>query len=81
MRTTLDIDEDVLTGAKEIAKRESKTAGQVVSELLRRAMTQPPTAPTSGKPARAVKGFRPFPSRGGVVTHELVNRLRDDLEY
>ncbi len=81
MRTTLDIDEDVLAGAKEIAKRESKTAGQVVSELLRRAMTQQATVAAPAKPARAVKGFRPFASRGGVVTNELVSRLRDDLEY
>ena len=40
MRTTLDLDEDVLASAKEIARRENKTAGQVVSELARRALTQ-----------------------------------------
>ena len=37
MRTTLDIDDDVLFAAKEIAKREKKTIGQVVSEQARRA--------------------------------------------
>ena len=31
MRTTLDLDDDVLASAKEIARRENKTAGQVLS--------------------------------------------------
>jgi hypothetical protein len=43
MRTTLDLDDDVLEAAKERARREGKTTGRLVSELLRRAMTQ--TAP------------------------------------
>lgn len=44
MRTTLEIDV-VLEAAKDRARRERKTAGQVVSELLRRALT---TAESSG---------------------------------
>jgi len=43
MRTTLDLDEDVLQAAKEIAQSRSVTAGQIVSELLRKAL-QPTTA-------------------------------------
>ena len=35
MRTTLDIDDDVLRAAKELAQRERVSAGQVVSRLLR----------------------------------------------
>ncbi|MFM2400381.1 MAG: hypothetical protein RL341_2538, partial [Pseudomonadota bacterium] len=35
MRTTLDLDPDVLMAAKELARRNHKTAGQVVSELMR----------------------------------------------
>jgi hypothetical protein len=35
MRTTLDIDDDLLAAAKELARRERSTAGQVVSRLLR----------------------------------------------
>lgn len=81
MRTTLDLAEDVLIAAKELAKREGKTAGQVVSELARRALSQPhePTSRNSGRAKRPEKflGFEPFPSRGGVVTNELVNRLRE----
>ena len=44
MRTTLNIDEDVLRAAKELARREKKTAGAVISELTRRALTTPPAA-------------------------------------
>lgn len=80
MRTTLDIDDDVLAAAKERARRENKTAGQVVSELARQALTAP-AAPKSVREPKSVYGFRPFPSRGGVVTNELVNKLRDDDIY
>lgn len=38
MRTTLDIEADVLQAAKEIAAREGQTAGQVLSELARRGL-------------------------------------------
>jgi hypothetical protein len=39
MRTTLDLDEDVLQAAKEIAAARGTTAGKVVSELARKALT------------------------------------------
>ncbi len=82
MRTTLDLDEDVLASAKEIARRENKTAGQVVSELARRALTQGtgPATAARGEPA-AVHGFRPFAARGAVVTNALIEKLRDEGEY
>ena len=40
MRTSLDIDDDVLQAAKELARAEKKTAGQVLSELARKGLTQ-----------------------------------------
>ncbi len=40
MRTTLDIDDDVLRAAKELARRERKSAGRVLSELARRGMVK-----------------------------------------
>lgn len=79
MRTTLDIDDDVLAAAKERARREKKTAGEVVSELLRQALTARP-AQTVREP-KAVFGLKPFPSRGGVVTNELINKLREEDIY
>ena len=75
MRTTLDIDEDVLRAAKEHARREKKTAGAVISELARRALTAPPRAVHEPK---ALHGFRPFPRRGGIVTNEQIDKLREE---
>jgi hypothetical protein len=76
MRTTLDIDDDVLRAAKELVQRERVSAGQVVSRLLRQAMS------ASGSPApvapEGVAGFRSFRnSNPQVVTNEQVNAMRD----
>ncbi len=82
MRTTLDIDEDVLLAAKELAKRQNLSAGQVVSQLLRRALTGQaghgkPSKPGGGPEPKSVAGFRPFTEGRAVVTNDVVNRLRD----
>jgi hypothetical protein len=80
MRTTLDIADDVLQAAKERARREKKTAGEVISELARSALTAPPPVGNARAP-KAVHGFRPFPKRGGIVTNELIDTLREDDAY
>jgi hypothetical protein len=83
MRTTLDISDDVLFAAKDVARRNKKTVGQVVSELMRRALSSPVDVDASGEgPAGVddrfrVLGFRTLPSRGGIVTNELINQLRE----
>lgn len=81
MRTTLDIDEDVLLAAKELARRQNLSAGRVVSQLLRRVLTgqagQAKASKHSGPGSEPVAGFRPFPEGGSVVTNDAVNRLRD----
>ena len=79
MRTTLDIADDVLRAAKERAQREHKTAGQVISELVRQALTAP--QPSAVREPRAVHGFKPFARRGGIITNELVDQLRHDDAY
>jgi hypothetical protein len=73
MRTTVDLEEDVLLAAKEIAKQRGSTLGQVLSNLARQALTR--QAPISTK-----HGLPQFPVQpdAGVVTLELVNRLRDE---
>ena len=76
MRTTLDIDDDVLAAAKELARLQRKSAGQVVSQLLRRALAGQEDGPLENK--TAVGGFRPFPSRGVPITNEKIDSLRDD---
>jgi hypothetical protein len=79
MRTTLDIDEDLLAAAKELARRERSTTGQVVSRLLRHSLTGASSAPAKASSrSRKVAGFRPFPAREGVVTtNDIVDALRD----
>jgi hypothetical protein len=79
MRTTLDIDDDLLAAAKELARRERSTAGKVVSRLLRRSLTGAAVPARTRRPRRApVAGFQPFPARAGVVTtNEQVNALRE----
>ena len=73
MRTTLDIDDDVLRAAKELARRQRLSAGQVVSRLLRQAMVgEAPQGQAS------VAGFRPFSSGGHhLATNDQVDDLRD----
>lgn len=83
MRTTLDIADDVLFAAKELAQREKKSVGQVISELARRAFAQPPTAAAATAVATASDqlaqyGIHPLPARGGLVSNELIQRLRDE---
>ncbi len=75
MRTTIDIDDDLLAAAREIARRERVSAGQVVSRLLRAALAGAVT-PSQQSPT-ATGGFRPFASRGVPVTNADIDRLRD----
>ncbi len=81
MRTTLDIDDDVLAAAKERARREQKTAGMVVSELLRQALTAPTLSSGAVREPPAVYGFEPFASNGGIVTNDVIDQLRNDDVY
>lgn len=80
MRTTVEIADDVLQAARERARHEKKTLGAMLSELARRALMTP-AGPPAGKEPRAVHGLRPFPSRSGIVTNELIDRLREDDAY
>jgi hypothetical protein len=80
MRTTLDIADDVLQAAKERARRERRTIGEIISDLARAALTAPPSHPGAREP-KAHHGFRPFPKRGGIVTNELIDTLREDDAY
>jgi hypothetical protein len=77
MRTTLDIEMDVLSAAKEIARQKQVGVGKVVSELLRQALTGNTGPVAKIQPSPSITGFDPFPSRGVIVTNDLINRLRD----
>lgn len=79
MRTTLDIDDDVLAAAKALARRSNRTAGEVISELARRGLTEPPARPRAAlAEPKAFYGFRPLPAEGRPVTDDLIDRLRED---
>jgi len=74
MRTTLDIEEDVLQAAKELALREGTTAGRVISELARRGLM----APGKKTKSSVTRGGVPvLPSRGEMVTLDHVRGLMD----
>lgn len=74
MRTTLTIDDDVLSAAKSMAKRQGRSTGEIVSELVRQSLTSaPPIKRTSsGIP------LLPVTNPDAVVTLDMVNALRDE---
>jgi len=78
MRTTLDIEDDVLQAAKEIAAKERSTAGKVISNIVRRALSG-----TESK-KRKVKytfknGVPVLPIRAGeVITMEHIRSIMDE---
>ena len=76
VRTTLDIEDDELNAAKELARRQGVSAGQVVSKLLRTALTGEASAQRPG--AAVLAGFRPFAaSDQQLVSNEQIDQLRD----
>ncbi len=81
MRTTLNIDDDLLIAVKELAKRKSKSASAVISDMLRQSLAPagPEDPDSQTEEPGAEFGFRPFPKRGGVVTNELIGRLREEM--
>ena len=88
MRTTVDLDEDVLMAVKELARLRGETMGKVVSDAVRLGMSMPHNGVESGG-AMVIKdtvaedvltrfGFEPLPYRGKLVTNELIDQIRDD---
>jgi hypothetical protein len=82
MRTTLDIDDDILLAAKELARKDKVSAGRVLSTLARAGLGQ---AGAGGRPAARKQpavsplGIAVLPRRDELITNEHVNRLRDEL--
>ncbi len=73
MRTTIDLEEDVLIAAKEIARKRGLSMGKVVSDLVRQALFQhDATTMRNGVP------LFPVQPNSRVVTSELVYRLQED---
>ena len=76
MRTTLEIDDDVLLAARAIARRDASTIGAVVSGLARKGLDSDPQVDAVEDDIFC--GFRPLPKRGRPVTNELIDRLREE---
>lgn len=76
MRTTVNLDDDILLAVKERARREKRTAGEVLSNLARQALTGQQAGQLSLERER--HGFRPLPPRGATVSNALINQLRED---
>jgi hypothetical protein len=86
MRTTLDLDDDVLSAAKALAKAANTTAGRIISDTMRRAIQNGLAQPLSPTPAlhvaepKAIYGFAPLtPSGQHIVTPDMVRSMRDEL--
>lgn len=74
MRTTVNVDDDVLLAVKERARREGRSVGHVLSDLARSALNGRP-ADRTGAP---IHGFRPLPARGPLVSNAVIDALRED---
>ena len=78
MRTTLDIEDDVLQAAKELARQQKVSAGKVISQLLRAALSGVPADDAPNAQAASVAGFRPFAAEGQRLgTNAQIEQLRD----
>jgi hypothetical protein len=75
MRTTLVIDDDVLSAAKEMAAIEKKSVGEVISALARRALS-PAESEIKTRNGVPLLNVRKGAHR---VTSELVHQLREEL--
>ncbi len=75
MRTTLDLEPDLLESARELAAYRGVTMGQIVSELLRKALA----APAGHAAVRNGVPLLPRRPGGRKATLALVNRLRDEV--
>lgn len=75
VRTTVDIDDDLLDGLRSLARAQGRSLGSVVSELLRRALTPEPTRLGTGP-----GGFPTFepPRDMGPLTIVTVRTALDD---
>jgi hypothetical protein len=74
MRTTLNIDDDVLLAVRDLSRQRREPAGRLLSELARRSLlSKAKTGMRDGVPL--------FPVKPGsqVITLELVSRLRAEV--
>ena len=78
MRTTLDIADDVLMAVKERARRQKRSAGDLLSELAREALNHRYRKEPKAEKPKSCYGFDPLPPRGESVSNELIDKLREE---
>ena len=80
MRTTLDIEDDVLQAAKELARQEHTTAGQILSRLARQGLNGGSNVSDSSKKRFVYKnGIPVLPYREGeIITSEHIQKIMDE---
>lgn len=73
MRTTLELDDDLVAMAKQLAKQQGMTLGQVVSQLARESMA-------AKAPPKVRNGVLLFVPKDSTSRPDLktVNQLRDE---
>jgi hypothetical protein len=77
MRTTLNIEDDILATVKELAQKERVSTGKILSRLAREALTSK-NFRQDGEPRKTVAGFRPFPPREEVISNDQIDTIRDE---
>jgi hypothetical protein len=74
MRTTVELEDDILYAVEELAQQQGVSIGKVLSDLARQALTkqQPSMTVRNGIP------LFPIQPNAGSITLEVVNQLRDE---
>jgi hypothetical protein len=82
MRTTLQLDDDVLAAARVLARQRQTSLGAVISALARQCLVAPAPGSSPGNPKSHHRNglpLLPWQAQGAPVDLELVNSLRDEL--
>jgi len=73
MRTTIDLEDDILSAVEVLAQQQGVPIGKVLSDLARQALAkQDSVTERNGIP------LFPIQPHAGIVTMEIVNQLRDE---
>ena len=72
MRTTLNLDDDVVLAARELALGEHRSLGAVISELARRGLTPAQVEADAGLPVIRV------PPGTAAITPEMIHRALEE---
>ncbi len=76
MRTTLNIDDDVLIAAKHEARRRNVSLSEVATDLIRAGLRA--GSDVSARPAATIGRFATLPARDEIITPEYVRKLMEE---